>query len=313
MAVQYKDYYEILGVPRSATEKEIKSAYRKLARQYHPDVNAGNADKFKDIGEAYEVLGDPKKREMYDNLGANWRNGQGFSDYTQQYQGGGFEASGFSDFFDVLFGQMGLGGQGFRGQAGPGYHYEDLFAGGIPHPQQQRRTQAKAPENLNLEQPLYLDLEEVAKGGEKALRIQHSGKQVTVTIPRGVAQGAKIRLAGEGKRSAVSAKTGDLHLVVRFNPHPRFELDGENLIYTANVPIPDLVLGGEVVVPTLQGDMTLKIPAGTQPGRKFRLKHQGLPVKSAQGDLLVRINALVPTEPTDRETELYTQLREASR
>ncbi|MBK8190120.1 MAG: DnaJ domain-containing protein [Vampirovibrionales bacterium] len=306
MGVQYKDYYKILGVPRTASEKEIKSAYRKLARQYHPDVNPDAEEKFKDINEAYEALGDAGKRKLYDNLGADWRHGArfdpppGFSGFggsrgAQQrvnmedlgsFFGGGGGGSGFSDFFDLLFGQMG-------GMGGGGFH----SAQAQDHAARGARSQARAhtaaqPPSLE-PQPLELTLEEVARGVDKKVRLAHSGKTVTVAIPRGVASGARIRLAGEGPQRS------DAFLKVAYRPHARFSVEGAHLTLEAAVSAPDLVLGGEIEVALLNGDrVTLTVPPGAQPGQLLRLKGQGLPAKTGVGDLRVRLKAAIPSPQT---------------
>jgi curved DNA-binding protein len=322
MGVEYKDYYNILGVSRSATEKEIRSAYRKLAREYHPDVNPGAEDKFKDINEAYEVLKDAEKRKLYDSLGSNWRQGQNFTP-PPGFDGwqtvnlndlGGM--GGFSSFFESLFGggfggQGGFSGQGFPG--GGGYAgYEDLFGGGAyagrGRRAEGRSQQAASPERLNVEEELYLDLEEIATGVRKEITTP-SGRKVTVNVPKGVSEGAKIRLAGEGMQGR-SGK-GDLLLVVHYRKHPLFKVEDGNLVYEAPVPVPDLVLGGEIRVPTLQGELAMRLPAGTQSGRLMRLKGQGLPGKGGTvGDLLVRPKAMIPEHPSEREKALYTELRQ---
>lgn len=327
MAVQYKDYYEILGVPRGATEKEIKSSYRKLARKFHPDINPDAAEKFKEINEAYEVLGDAEKRKRYDSLGSNWRHGAGFDPSAAGFGGGtvnfedlfggggGFSggggfggASGFSDFFDALFGQMGVQTGGFSG--GGGFHQaygpQAARAGARRGPQAQPR-----PVQLDVEQPLSLSLKEVAEGVEKKIKTPYSNRTLTVKVPKGVKPGGKIRLTGEGKQTAGGQK-GNLYLVVQYAPHPQFEVDGLNLIHEALVEIPVLVLGGEVQVPTLTGNVDLKIPSGTQPGSVLRLKGHGLPGSSGSspGHLLVRIKAQIPTQPTEEEKRLYQELRQ---
>lgn len=315
MGVEYKDYYKILGVPRSATDKEIRSAFRKLAREHHPDVNQGSEDKFKDLNEAYEVLKDPEKRKMYDSLGSNWRQGQNFN------PGGGFDGwqnvnmgdmggmGGFSSFFEAIFGNMG-GAGGFSGQGfpsgGAGYaSYDDLFSGGQSR-RSSRPGQARTPESLNIQEDLYLDLEEVAAGCKKEV-VTPSRKRMTVNIPKGVKEGAKIRLTGEGSQGRTGR--GDLLLVVHYRKHPKFKVEDSNLIYEAPVPVPDLVLGTEIKVPTLHGEVAMKLPASTQPGRLMRLKGQGLPTKNGAGDLLVRPKAVIPEHPSEREKELYSELK----
>jgi curved DNA-binding protein len=321
MGVEYKDYYSILGVPKTASQKEIKSAYRKLAREYHPDVNPGATEKFKDINEAHEALKDPEKRKMYDNLGSNWRQGQnytpppGYDGYQQVNMG---DMGDFSSFFDVLFGAGrggGQGGRGFSGQGFPGGGFSEAGVGGGPQPGGRGRQGAQAqsaPEQLNIEEDLYLDLEEVASGTHKEV-VTPSGKRLTVNIPKGVTPGSKIRLAGEGSQGRRGK--GDLHLVVRYRKHPKFKVEEDNLVYEAPVPVPDLVLGKEIQVPTLQGEVSMRIPPGTQPGRLMRLKGQGLPAKDGKtaGDLMVRPKAVIPTHPSDREKELYEELRQLHR
>lgn len=322
MGVEYKDYYNILGVARSATDKEIRSAYRKLAREYHPDVNPTAEDKFKDINEAYEVLKDPEKRRMYDGLGSNWRQGQNFTP-PPGYGGGqaGWQTvdmgdlggmGGFSSFFDILFGSEQFTSPGFRaGRAGSqGVDYEEMFGGrSAQGARGGARGHAHSNENLNIQQDLYLDLEEVAKGIRKEV-VTPSKQRVTVNVPKGVKEGAKIRLAGEGAQGRTGAR-GDLFLVVHYRKHPKFKVEDDNLVYEAPVPVPDLVLGGEIKVPTLSGEVAMKIPAGTQPGRLMRLKGQGLPSKDGKttGDLLVRPKALIPQHLSDRERELYQELQ----
>lgn len=329
MAVEYKDYYKILGVSRDADEKAIRSAFRKLAREYHPDVNPQAGEKFKDINEAYEVLKDPEKRRMYDSLGSNWRQGQNFTPppgwegYTTVNLNdlGGFDFGerfgGFSSFFDSLFG--GLAGHGYPGggggyayqQAQPEFDWAEQFGGAGRRGGRAQGRQARQPkEELNLEQPLYLDLEEVAAGVQKEV-FTPGGKRLTVSVPRGVKEGGKIRLAGEGQAGR-GGQRGDLLLVVHYRKHPRFKVEDElNLVYEAPVPVPDLVLGTEITVPTLGGNVSLKIPAGTQPGRLLRLKGQGLPSRDGKtrGDLLARVKAVIPEQPSERERALYQELK----
>ncbi len=321
MGVEYKDYYSILGVSRNATDKEIRSAYRKLAREYHPDVNQGSDEKFKELNEAYEALKDPQKRKLYDSLGSNWRQGQNFNpppgfDGWQNVNMG--DMGGFSSFFDVLFGGMGGAGgfsssQGFPGQGFPGggsAGYDDLFSGmGAGRGRQSgARGQSQPSEQLNIEEDLYLDLEEVATGVSKEV-VTPSGKRLTVNVPKGVKSGAKIRLAGEGSQGRRGR--GDLLLVVKYRKHPKFKLEEDALVYEAPVPVADLVLGGEIKVPTLHGELSMTLPPGTQPGRLMRLKGQGIPAKDGKsnGDLLVRPKAVIPEHLTEREKVLYEELQ----
>jgi curved DNA-binding protein len=260
-------------------------------------------------------------------LGSNWRQGQnftpppGFEGFHTVDLGDLGGMGGFSSFFDILFGAGGMGGGGARGFSGQGFPggmggmFEEMYGGGGPQAAGGRghragaRGQTQAPEQLNIEEDLYLDLEEVATGVRKEV-VTPSGKRLTVNVPKGVKQGAKIRLAGEGRQGR--GGRGDLLLVVHYRKHPKFKVEDENLVYEAPVPVPDLVLGGEIHVPTLHGEGRMKIPAGTQPGRLMRLKGQGLPGKDGKtmGDLLVRPKAVIPEHPSDREKELYRELQE---
>lgn len=338
MSVQFKDYYEILGVSRSATEKEIKSAYRKLAREYHPDVNPNAGDKFKEINEAYEALGDPDKRKRYDQLGQYWRQGGGmpgaggggYGGYAgpggQQFSsleellasmgmsaGGSRQAgvggSGFSDFFDVLFGGM-AANAGMGGMGGFSPHSTSRHGRGT------QRTAAPSPPPPASEQEIWLTLEEVLNGTERSMMLSETRKNITVNIPKGVEPGKKIRIKGGGKAHPQTGQAGDLHLVVRYQPHADFEVDGRNLVHTVELPVYDLVLGTEVKVPMLGGGHgTLPIPPGAQPGQSLRLKHQGLPdskqpeVSSARGHLLVKLKGILPKAPSEAEKALYQNLK----
>lgn len=330
MAVKFKDYYDILGVSRSADEKEIKSAYRKLARKYHPDVNPGESERFKEINEAYEVLGDAQKRKRYDTLGANYRNGAdfepppGFEGYTNVDLGdlgsafrgfgfgGGGSAAGFSDFFDILFGQMGAAQQRGPQYSRPGQQsyqqpqYQDLYT----------EAPAQPAADLNVEQPITLTLEEVEQGTQKSVYLNHSAKSVTVNVPKGIRPGGKIRLSGEGYTDNRGHR-GNVHLVVHYAKHSLFEPEDHALVYEAAVPVPDLVLGTEITVPTLRGNVSLKIPKGTQPGRMMRLRGQGLTQREGKqeikGDLLVRVKGTIPERPSEEELTLYQRLRELNR
>jgi DnaJ-class molecular chaperone len=330
--LNYKDYYSILGVPKNAAEKDIKSAYRKLARKWHPDANPTNAkaaeERFKEISEAYEVLGDSEKRKKYDALGSDWaraqqqaetqrryRSAQTASDPFAGFSGAGGEGgpSGFSDFFDLFF--SGVGRRGGAGASAP-------FA---------RR-------GGDLETAVDVTLGEAYAGGTKTVTLQiedacprcdgtgvQSGqicpqchgtgrliqkKKFDVTIPKGVRDGQRIRLAGQGSRGTAGGPNGDLLLAVRVLPDRTFERKGDDLYLDLPVSIYDLVLGAEVRVPTLSGDVTVSIPPETQSGKMLRLGGRGMPkVKGGgSGDLYVRLIGQLPTKLTERERELFDEL-----
>ncbi len=312
--VEYKDYYKILGVDRNATQKEIKKAYRKLARQYHPDVNPGDKDseeRFKEINEAHEVLGDSEKRKKYDQLGSSWRQWQNMGgdprgfDWSQWYTqpGGGRVhvqygnlgdlgdifggAGGFSDFFQAIFGGLGQRGAGAWGTG----------------------AQPRAGRGQDYEQEVEVTLEEAFSGTTRIL--QMGGRRLEVKIPPGVASGAKVRMRGEGGEGLGGGGKGDLFLRVKVLPHRTFERKGDNLYGEVPVDLYTAVLGGEVRVPTLKGGAMLKIPAETQSGKTFRLKGQGMPhLKDPQkrGDLYAKVRVKVPQNLTDKEKELFRQL-----
>src|SRR5213592_2602262 len=280
MAVQFRDYYETLGVSKTATEDEIRSAFRKLARKYHPDVakdKKAAEEKFKQINEAYEVLSDPEKRKKYDQLGADWNQPGGFQPPpgwgAQQpggrfYQYGGgdggvqfeFDGTGFSDFFEAFFGG-GLGGR-----------------------------QATAERGADVEADIMVTLEEALHGSTRTVSLRRAGsnkvENYQVKIPRGVHEGQRIRLRGQGEAGARGGKSGDLFLRVRLARHPDFTVEGSDLIHEVKIEPWQAVLGTELLVPALEGKVRLKIPSGTQGGQRFRLRGHGLPTaKATRGDL----------------------------
>ncbi|MFL6569347.1 MAG: DnaJ C-terminal domain-containing protein [Chthoniobacterales bacterium] len=318
MAVQFRDYYETLGVSKTASEDEIKSAFRKLARKHHPDVakdKKSAEEKFKQINEAYEVLSDPEKRKKYDQLGADWNQpGGGFQPppgwgagqpggggYQRWSPGGGngggvefeFGGTGFSDFFEQFFG----GGRGRSAFGGFG------------------QREATAERGSDVEADIMVTLEEALHGSKRtvSLRRGNSNKVETyqVKIPRGVHEGQRIRLAGQGEAGERGGKSGDLFLRVRLARHPDFSVEGSDLIHELEVAPWQAVLGAEVDVPTLEEKRRLKIPAGTQAGQRFRLRGRGLPQASGErGDLYVVVSLRVPKKITERERELWVQLAE---
>jgi curved DNA-binding protein len=312
MAVQFRDYYETLGVSKTATDEEIRSAFRKLARKYHPDVakdKKAAEEKFKQINEAYEVLGDPEKRKKYDELGANWNQPSGFQPPPEwdaggtggafrQYQWGGdggtefeFGGTGFSDFFEAFFG----GGRARSAFGG---------FGGRP---------TSAERGSDVEADILVTLEEALHGSIRTVSLRRGGSNKVETyqvkIPRGVHEGQRIRLAGQGEADARGGRSGDLFLRVRLAKHPDFSVQASDLIYEAKIAPWEAVLGTELKVPTLEGDVRLKVPPGTQNGQRFRLRGRGLPSASAQrGDLYADIQIQVPKKITERERQIWTEL-----
>jgi curved DNA-binding protein len=310
MAVGFQDYYETLGVPRDASADDIRAAYRKLARQYHPDVNKepGAEDRFKEVAEAYEVLRDSEKRERYDRLGANWRAGEDVSG-AQGFEGFGgdggrspfgdvrvdFGGGDFSDFFEGMFGGRGRARRGGFG----GFEGFDGFDGFTTRGGDQEAV-------------LELSLEEAARGGRRHISLG-DGREYDVNVPAGVRDGQRIRLAGEGGRGSGDGPSGDLFLRVRLRPHRRFRLDGRDL--HADLPVApwEAALGATVEVPTLGGSAKVRVPAGSSTGRKLRLRGQGFPgPKGERGDLYASVRIMVPKRLTDEERELFERLRDVS-
>lgn len=305
--VKYKDYYASLGVPRTATEKEIKTSYRKLARQFHPDANPGNKEaeeKFKEITEAYEVLKDPDKRRKYDMLGSNWKAGSDFQPPPDMggftFDFGGFgdlgRGSAFSDFFEMLFGSP------LAGQAGAGRGFRP----------------GASLRGADQEADVELAVEELARGAMRTLQISAPGvkpKTLEVKIPAGVRAGSKVRIPGEGGPSAQGGTRGDLYLKVKVKPHEHFTIEGDNLLSEVHVSPSQAVLGGEATVQTLDGSVRIVIPPGSQSGRLLRLRNKGLPKvkQEARGDQLVRVKIAIPTDVTPEEKELYQKLAELER
>lgn len=311
--MEYKDYYKILDVERDAKEADIKTAYRRLARKYHPDVSKeANAEtKFKEIGEAYEVLKDKEKRQAYDQLGANWKQGQNFNPppgwegsfsnrgSSAQARSAGFGgAEDFSDFFESMFG----GGAGFNS------------SGGF----QQGAYQAKgADQNASIS----ITLEESYQGAKKNIRLGNQqtgiGRNLDVKIPAGITSGKRIRLTGQGGQGAGGGPSGDLYLEITITPHRMFKLDGKNILLDLPISPWEAVLGAQVKVPTLGGYVEAKIPAGSQSGKKLRLKNRGLRSSANQassnqgksvGDQIVTLQIVMPENFTDEDKEYFEEM-----
>ncbi|MBB6610211.1 J domain-containing protein [Pontibacter sp. Tf4] len=309
--MDYKDYYKILGVTKTASQAEIKKAYRSLAKKYHPDKNKGDKaaeDKFKDISEAYEVLGDEEKRKQYDQLGANWRQYQnagagGPGGRRYEYYGGGqpgggfrgFEADedmfgggGFSDFFQQFFGGGGFGQQQSGGR---------------------RSSQAHKAQDYEAE--MEITLQEAYHGTSRLLNLHN--QQLRITTKAGVADGQVLRIKGKGAPAVGGGTPGDLYIKVSVKPDPNFERKGNDLYTNLPLDMYTAILGGEAHVQTLTGQLKLKIPAGTQPDKTLRLRGKGMPVygKTDQhGDLYVKISITLPTHLTSEEKELLQKLRD---
>jgi DnaJ-class molecular chaperone len=364
-SVQFKDYYNTLGVPRTASEKEIRAAYRKMARKYHPDLNPGDnqaEERFKEVNEAHEVLTDADKRKLYDRFGEDWqryrdagftgdeqftapggRAGRGatfdpndFSRWsTSQGDGGGYTFyttdegdDSHSDFFETLFGSRGSPFDRFGG-----------FGSGFPSTRARART-PRPQRGEDIEAPVEISFDEAFRGTRRQIQLQAAEECPTcggtgevrgqmcptcdgtgvvrrtrtleVNIPAGIDTGKRVRMAGQGGVGLNGGAPGDVNLLITVRPDRRFERQGDNLRTEVDVPVTTAVLGGEVEVTTPTGKVALTIPAETQSGRSFRLRGQGMPKlrgKGERGDLLARARIVVPTKLSDRERELFQELR----
>jgi curved DNA-binding protein len=320
--MKYKDYYDILGVGRSAGEKEIKQAFRRLARQWHPDANPDDEhaeETFKEINEAYEVLSDPDKRAKYDRLGHSWKQWQrgggdpGHFDWSQWFTGapggagvrwsgdlgdlfGGSGADAFSDFFNAIFGGASGGARvrtadGVFGRAATGHKYQT------------------ASQEQDEEVEVAISLREALSGTSRVL--ESDGHRIRVTIPPGVRTGSKVRISAKGHPGHSGSLNGDLYLNITVKPDPVFERDAHDLRCTVDLDLYTAVLGGQARVPTLSGDVSLKIPPGTQGGQTFRLRAKGMPNPrrpDQRGDLLATVEIHVPEKLSSRERELFEEL-----
>lgn len=350
--MEYKDYYEILGVKRDATEAEIKSAYRKLARKYHPDVNKTKEaeSKFKDINEAYEVLGDKAKRQRYDSLGSNWQGGQsytpppGFENFNfgggngsayQSFSFNGQDMGRFSDFFSSLFGDMMMGGAASRSARGMNFGGFDF--GGMQQGAAQRRSprrQRTSKEDLDITKTLNITAKDIFN--QKPVSVSFSemerctqcppdggycsacegrgytnvSKSIKVKLPPEVKEGQKVRLKGEGKVDNYG-QAGDLYLIIHFKD-PEYEIDGTDLTKEVEITPPEAVLGTKKDIKTLHGNIAIKIPPKTSSGQMLRLKNLGLPKKSGgYGNLNAKIKIVIPKDISAKQIELYKKIQES--
>ncbi len=297
--MEYHDYYKTLGIARQASDADIKRAYRRLARKYHPDVNPGDAQadaRFKEINEAHQVLSDPEKRRKYDQFGSKWRQTGSFDEAFRRAGApggappGGFGGTGFSDFFESLFGGIGRGGQ--------------------------RPPQAAS---VDIEDRLGVTLREVAQGGTRTLNVRSTepdgqihNRRIDVTIPQGVRDGQRLRIAGQGGARPDGSR-GDLYMRVVTNADPRFERDGANLTTSVDIGLAEAMLGADAPVPTLTGRaLSVRIPPETRDGARLRLRGQGLPKgrTDERGDMLVRVRIRLPQRLSDRERDLFRELAE---
>jgi len=343
--VKFKDYYEILGVKRDASEGQIRQAYRKLARKHHPDLNPGDKaaeERFKEINEANEVLSDAEKRKRYDQLGANWRDGAEFTPPP----GWGRVNVDFGDLRDI-FGSGGPGAAsgataGAAGGSAFSDFFEMLFGGSRADAAEPRRARSRTrAKGQDAEAEMEIALEDAHRGGRHRITLQAvracptcngtgmsngvvcttcrgtgqviSPKTIEVNIPPGARAGSVIKIPKQGQPGAGGAEAGDLFVKLQLKPHPNFTVAGDDL--TADVPVTpsEAVLGATIEVPTIDGKAEMKVPAGSQGGQRLRLRGQGLNKRgSGRGDLYLRLKIVVPTQPTEREKQLYEELASAS-
>lgn len=316
-ATDFKDYYSILGVSKSASGDEIKRAFRKLARKYHPDVNPGDKAaeaRFKEVSEAYEVLSDSDKRQKYDQFGRYWQQAERSGAYGNPADMGGFDFSNYGSFDEFINELLGRFGSGFGSPGGPtagrsaysGYR-TTTDRGGFGTPGGGFGTGA-ASQSFDQEAAISLSFSEAFHGTQKRFKI--GAEDVDVRIPAGAKQGTKMRLRGKGQMNPYAGQRGDIYLVVNLQPHKVFQLDGDTL--TCEVPItPDeAVLGGKIAVPTPDGGVTMNLPPGVKSGQSLRLRGKGWPKpKGARGDQLVKVVITPPKDLTQQERQLYEQIQ----
>ena len=302
----YRDYFKVLGVDRGADADAIKRAFRKLARQYHPDVNPGDKDaeaKFKEVSEAYEVLSDPEKRKRYEQFGQYWNQAGGGAGGVDVDFG---RYGNFDDFINDLLGRFGGPGAGGFGGAPGGFAgggFPGGFAGGgFP------RGASRPPVNLDAEATVKVNFAEAFRGAERTLSV--NDERVQVRIPAGVKTGSRLRLKGKGNLQPGTGRRGDLYLNLEVQPHPVWRFEGDQLRADLPVALDELALGGTVTVMTPDGEAEVSIPAGTSPGRSLRLKGKGWPLKTGRGDLLLTLTLQWPSQWSETQRSLLERLRE---
>ena len=309
--MEFVDYYKLLGVERDAPAAEISKAYKRLARKFHPDLNKSpNAEqKFKEINEAYEVLKDPEKRKRYDLLGANWKHGApfepppGWGGPNVHYEFRGAPGGGFSDFFDAIFGAGGRRGAG----GGVGLDLDELFGGRVNFGGEEGR----GSRGQDVQSELPIQLEDAYAGSKKSVELSgpNGRRRYDVKIPQGIRDGERIRLSGQGI-SGPRGQSGDLYLTIRIAPHPSFRLEGDDLVVEVPVQAWDAALGCKLAVPTLDGSLTMTVPAACSSGQRLRLRGKGMPRRGGgAGDLFAELKIVVPTSLSREQERLFGRLR----
>ncbi len=310
--MNYKDYYKTLGVNKDASQAEIKKAYRKLASKYHPDKNPDDKtaeEKFKEVSEAYKVLGDPEKRKKYDTLGANWeayeQAGSGWDQYARQRQGPGGQTFYFEGDPSEFFG---------RGQSGFSSFFDMFFGeGSSDDPFENFRTQGRRPaafKGQDLEAELPITLLEAYQGSQRTFEL--NGQKLRITIKPGAYDGQRLRLKGKGQPGRQGGEPGDLYIVLKVQPDFRFQRNEDDLIYIKDIDLYTAVLGDQIEVPTLTGQVKVTVPKGTASGKTLRLKGKGMPKYGQEGqygDLLVKLNVQMPQNLTAEEETLFKKLK----
>ena len=308
------DYYKVLGLDRTATQADIRKAYRKLAKQYHPDVNKDNPqaqERFQEINEANEVLSAPQKRKKYDEYGEHWAHADEYEAQRRQYEQQYGQQSGFNDFTGSGFGGFNFGGFGdFTRSEGNTGGFSDFFEqlfGSANY----RRARHQSPHGKDYEAELHLTLRDVAETHKQVLNV--GDKSIRVTIPAGVADGQRLKLRGHGGEAPQGGTRGDLYITFRIAPDPSFTRQDDDLVTTLSIPLTTALLGGDAIVPTLTGEVRLKIKAGTQAGSKVRLKGKGMPrykKDNERGDLIVIFQIPIPTTLTEEQRQLCLKLQQ---